>query len=116
LLMESFATLTLFKKATQKDIQALSKTLLTLLADKNSHIYQDNVMKFGVPEAYVREAFAEETLLKAVASRQATFYLALENNEILGFAQTIQQDSKTAELDRIVVFPEYERKGLVLNC
>ena len=32
--------------------------------------------------------------------------------EILGFAQVIGHDSGTAELDRIVVFPEYERMGI----
>ena len=31
---------------------------------------------------------------------------------MVGFAQTIQQDAKTAELDRIVVFPTHERKGV----
>ena len=100
------------KKASQKDIPVLSRKLLKLLEDKNSQVYRDNVTKFGIPEEYVRKAFAEETLLKAAASGKATFYLAFEDEEIVGFAQTIQQDSKTAELDRIAVFPAHERKGV----
>jgi ribosomal protein S18 acetylase RimI-like enzyme len=60
----------------------------------------------------MRKAFAEERLLKAVASEQATFYLAFENKEILGFVQTIQQDFKTAELDRTVVFPEHTERRI----
>jgi len=45
--------------------------------DKNSQVYQENVAKFGIPEEYVRKAFAEETLVKAVAAGKATLYLAL---------------------------------------
>jgi len=104
--------MTTIKKAKQKDIRALSKKLLTLLEDKNSQIYQENVTKFGIPEEYVKKAFAEEQLLKAVATGKATFYLALENNETIGLAQTIQQDANTVELDRIIIFPKHTRKGI----
>jgi N-acetylglutamate synthase-like GNAT family acetyltransferase len=52
-------------------------------------------------------------LVEAARSGKATFYLALKNRrEILGLAQIIEHDSTSVELDRIVVFPEYERKGL----
>ena len=104
--------MTTIRKATQRDIRVLSRKLLTFLEDKNSQIYQDNVAKFGIPEEYVKKAFAEERLSKAVSSGEATFYLALENNEIIGFAQTIRQDPNTTELDRIVVFPKHMRKGI----
>jgi N-acetylglutamate synthase-like GNAT family acetyltransferase len=104
--------MTTIRKATQKDVRLLSRRLLTLLEDKNSQVYQENVAKFGIPEEYVKKAFAEETLLKAAATGKATFYLALENNEIVGFAQTIQQDVNTAELDRIIIFPQHTRKGI----
>lgn len=104
--------MSIIKKATQKDIRALSRKLLTLLEDKNSQIYQENVTKFGIPEEYVKKAFAEEKLLEAVATGKATFYLAFENNEIVGFAQTIQQDANTVELDRIIIFPPHIRKGI----
>ena len=99
------------RKATQKDIQILSRKLLQLLEDKNSQIYQENVTRFGVPEEYVRKAFAEETLAKAAAEGSA-FYVAIQESEIVGFAQTIQQDADTTVLDRIIVFPEYARKGI----
>lgn len=104
--------MTVFKKATQKDIRVLSRKLLLLLKDKNSQVYRDNVVKFGVPEEYVRKVFSEETLLKVALTEKATFYLALENNEIIGFAQTIQHDVSTAELDRIIIFPQYAQKGI----
>lgn len=100
------------RKADQKDIRVLSKKLLTLLENKNSQVYQDNVAKFGIPEDYVKKAFAEETLLQAVTAGKATFYLTLENNEITGFAQIIQHDANTVELDRIIILPEHTRKGL----
>jgi ribosomal protein S18 acetylase RimI-like enzyme len=100
-------------KATPKGIRALSKKLMRMLEDKNSELYQENVAKFGIPEEYAKKVFSEETLLEAAASGKANFYLALENRcKILGFAQTVQHDSDTGELDRIVVFPEYARKGI----
>jgi len=99
------------RKASQKDIPVLSAKLLELLKDKNSQIYQENVIKFGIPEEYVRKAFAEETLAKAAAEGSA-FYVAIEDSEIIGFAQTIRQDAETAVLDRIIVFPEHAGKGI----
>lgn len=104
--------MTAIRKADQKDILVLSKKLLTLLENKNSQVYQDNVAKFGISEDYVKKAFAEETLIQAATTGKATFYLALENNEITGFAQTIQQNAETVELDRIIIFPEHMRKGI----
>jgi ribosomal protein S18 acetylase RimI-like enzyme len=100
-------------KATRHGILALSRKLQSLLEDKTSKMYQDNVAKFGIPIEYGREAFSEATLLKAAASGKSTFYLALNDRHgILGFAQTVQRDAETVELDRIVVFPEYTRKGI----
>ena len=104
--------MTIFRKATKKDIQVLSRKLLMLLEDKNSQIFRENVARFGIPEEYARTAFAEETLLRAAAEGEATFYLALENDEIIGFAQTVQKDANTSELDRIIVFPRYTRRGI----
>jgi ribosomal protein S18 acetylase RimI-like enzyme len=101
------------RKATKHNIQALSVKLLGLLEDETSQVYQDNVAKFGIPSEVVREAFSEKALLEVAASGKSTFYLALEDGrEIVGFAQTVQKDAKTVELDRIVVFPEYARKGI----
>ncbi|MGQ9538502.1 MAG: GNAT family N-acetyltransferase [Candidatus Bathycorpusculaceae bacterium] len=100
------------RKARNEDIEALSRKLLSILENRNSQVYVDNVVKFGIPDEYVEKAFAEETLQRAVEKGGATFYLALENNDIIGFAQVIQHNVKTAELDRIVIFPPYERKGI----
>ncbi len=86
--------------------------MLTLLEDKNSKLYQDNVTKFGIPDEYVKKAFSEDVLLKSAETGKSVFYLALEDKEIIGFAQTIQQDAETIELDRIIIFPQYIRKGI----
>jgi len=106
-------------RTTEHGIRTLSKKLLSLLEDKTSQVYQDNVAKFGIPVEYVRESFSETALLEAAASGKSTFYLALDNSqEIVGFAQTVQHDKDTVELDRIVIFPKYTRKGIgttVLN-
>lgn len=100
------------RKADNRDIKALSMKLLSLLEDKKSQIYVDNVVKFGIPDEYVKKAFEEETLQKAVKEGNATFYLAFENNDLIGFAQTIQKGEGAAELDRIIIFPPYERRGI----
>jgi N-acetylglutamate synthase-like GNAT family acetyltransferase len=107
-----FENLIAIKKASHEDIRILSKKLSFLLEDKNSQVYKDNVAKFEIPEDYAKKAFAEETLSKAFATGKATFYLALKDNEIIGFAQTIAQDTSTAELDRIIIFPQHAGKGI----
>jgi ribosomal protein S18 acetylase RimI-like enzyme len=95
--------------ADKEGIKALSMKLLNLLRDTNSEVYVDNVVKFSIPESYVKNAFTEDTLLK---TRKTVFYTALIENEIVGFAQLIQQDSEKTVLDRIIVFPEQTRKGI----
>lgn len=100
------------RKANEKDVMDLSAKFARLLADKKSKIYQDNVAKFGIPDKYVRKALAEDTLLKTMSSGEATFYVAAENNDIAGFAQLIHKDEQNVELDRVVVFPFYESRGI----
>lgn len=96
----------------EQGIRALSKKIQSLIEDEDSQLYKENVIKFGIPVEYVREAFSERTLLKAAASGKSTFYLVLgDDEEIIGFAQTIQRSIETLELDRIVIFPEHTRKG-----
>ncbi len=104
--------MTLIKKATRKDIRLLSRKLLTFLEDESSRVYKENVLQFGIPKEYARKAFMEEALLSEVTSRKAAFYLAVENQEIIGFAQTIQSGDDCSELDRIIVFPEFTRRGI----
>lgn len=50
------------RKARNEDIKALSRKLLSILENRNSQVYIDNVVKFGIPDEYVEKAFAEETL------------------------------------------------------
>jgi N-acetylglutamate synthase-like GNAT family acetyltransferase len=101
------------RKATEKEIKALSRKIGKLLEDKTGKLYQDSVVKFGVPEEYGKKVFSEKVLVEAARSEKATFYLALRNRrEIMGFAQIVGHDPTTVELDRIVVFPGYERLGI----
>jgi GNAT superfamily N-acetyltransferase len=100
------------KTASIEDLQVLSKKLLALIRDKSGQTYQENVAKFGIPEDYVERAFSEENILRTANEIKATFYLAMENGEIVGFAQMNPEDQKKAELDRIIVFPDYARRGI----
>jgi ribosomal protein S18 acetylase RimI-like enzyme len=100
------------RKASGQDVRLLSSLLLKILDDRDSEVYKENIVKFGVPESYARKAFAEDTLLKAITVGRAIFYIALLGDEIAGFAQIIQQNPNTAVLDRIIVFPQHTRKGI----
>lgn len=104
--------MTLIKKATRKEIRLLSRKLVALLEDEGSQVYKENVLRFGIPKEYVRKALMEEAFLSEVTLRKAAFYLAVENQEIIGFAQTIQSGDDSVELDRMIVFPEFTRKGI----
>ena len=98
--------------ASQKDLRALSERLLALIEDKNGQAYRESVSKFGIPDEYVKRVFSEATLLEAAKSGNAKFYLALEGETVIGFAQVIGQQEHTVELDRLMVFPEYAQKGV----
>ena len=101
------------RKATEVGVKALITKMKKLFEDENGKFYRDNISKFGIPREYVKKAFSKEVLAEAAQSGKETFYLALKNGrEILGFAQIIGHDSTTVELDRIVVFPGYERMGI----
>jgi N-acetylglutamate synthase-like GNAT family acetyltransferase len=82
------------------------------LEDESSRIHKDNVAKFGIPKKYIKEAFAEQTILEASSSGRSLFCLALENEEITGFAQTRKRDARMSELDRIVIFQKHTKKGI----
>lgn len=90
----------------------MSRKLLVLIRDKSGQAYQENVAKFGIPDEYVERAFCEENLLRAANEIKATFYLAMEDGEILGFAQMNPREQSTAELDRFIIFPDYARRGI----
>jgi len=101
------------RKATKNEIKALSNKMEGLLEDKNGKFYQDNIVKFGIPEEYVKKAFSQEALVYPTRSGKTTFHLAWKNGrEILGFVQVVRHNSAEVELDRIVVFPGHERMGI----
>ena len=97
------------RKANDKDVPDLSRRFHRFLGDKGSQLYRENIAKFGIPDEYVERAF--EKLLKDVSSGEATLYLAVKRKEIIGVAQTVEQDFHTTELDRPLVFPEHAGKG-----
>jgi ribosomal protein S18 acetylase RimI-like enzyme len=101
------------RKATTNEIKALSDKIERLLEDKDGKFYQDNIVKFGIPEEYVKKAFSKEALVDPNPSGKTTFHVAWKNGgEILGFVQVIRHNSAEVELDRIVVFPGHERMGI----
>ena len=106
------APMVIVKVASLEDLRVLSGKLLALIRDKSGQAYQENVAKFGIPDDYVERAFSVKNILRTANEVKATFYLAIENGEIVGFAQVNPGDQKAAELDRIIVFPDYARRGI----
>jgi len=100
------------RRADKEDLRNLSRKLLTLLKDEESQVFREEAAKFGVPRSYIMKVFSEAALLEAADKRNATFHIALEGGEIIGFAETIKLDDHTAELDRLIVFPPWRGRGV----
>lgn len=100
------------REARPDDAERLHELILAGLEDKTSEVYSENVDKFGIPEDYVKRAFSREALMEAVADGKQLFLVAVDDGNLVGFAQTIRQDGNTAELDRIFLFPTYTGKGI----
>ena len=100
------------EKATVEHVKQLHAIVMAGLADKTSEVYAANVEKFGIPEEYVLRAFSVETLTNAVKDADQLFLVAVEDGELIGFAQTLRQDAKTAELDRIFLLPAHTGRGI----
>jgi len=100
------------RRATVEDAKRLNELMLIGLEDKASDVYRENIDRFGVPEEYVRQVFSFEVLKKAVKDTNQLFLVAVEDQTLMGFAQTIRQSKETAELDRIFLLPEYTGRGI----
>jgi len=100
------------RRATVEDAKRLNELMLFGLEDKASDVYRENIERFGIPEEYVRQVFSFEVLKKAVADKNQLFLVAVEDQTLMGFAQTIRQSKEKAELDRIFLLPEYTGKGV----
>lgn len=98
--------------ASENDLKALSRRLLEMIRDGDGEAYRENVSKFGIPDECAMRAFSEAALMAASKSGNSKFYLALENDKIIGFAQMMGQQESIAELDRLIIFPEHARRGI----
>lgn len=100
------------EKATVEHAKQLHAMVMAGLADRTSEVYRANVERFGIPEEYVRQAFSIEALTVAVKDKKQLFLVAVEGGKLIGFAQTIRDDKKAAELDRIFLIPECTGRGI----
>ncbi|MBW1653851.1 GNAT family N-acetyltransferase [Flavobacterium quisquiliarum] len=100
------------KKATVKDLNELQiigrQTFLETFADVNS---EENMIK------YLEESFADEKLTAELNNPNSYFYLAVLENNVIGYlklntgnAQTEKQDSNALEIERIYVAKEFHGK------
>ena len=100
------------QRATITDLASLQaigrNTFVETFADSNS---AENM------NAYLAEGFSEEKLLAELQNENSQFYLACQENEVLGYlkvnigvAQTENQDSDALEIERIYVLQKCHGK------
>ena len=56
--------------------------------------------------------YSPESLSRALAVRESSFYVAESNGDVIGFAQFVRRSAESAELTRIYVLPERQRGGI----
>ncbi len=86
--------------------------MLAPLDKKTGAVYREQVQRFGIPDEYVRRVFSVEALTQTAQDEKQVFLVAVEDDRLVGFAQTIRGENKRAELDRLFVVPEMEGKGI----
>lgn len=102
------------RKATLKDLKNLihlSKiTFMETYADQNT---SENL------NAHINKAFTKKQLQSELINSNSVFYLATVSNELLGYlklnfgtAQTVLQDEKALEIERIYVLKKYQGKQI----
>ncbi len=98
--------------ATKTDVKALQfiarQTFAAAFADQNS---EENM------QSYLTENLSAEKLLSEINTPGSEFYLARDNNQLVGYlklnfgqAQTDLQDPKSMEVERIYIMPNYYGK------
>lgn len=97
--------------AHRRELQSLSRqTFFDAFASDNS---EENML------AFLDSAFSEETLERELSDPESEFYLARQNNSLIGYlkinfglAQTELKDSRGMEIERIYVLKEFIGKGV----
>lgn len=74
----------------------------------------DGILPLWFRERAIAEWYTREGLLQAVQRPDGAFFVAVDDGQrIVGFAQaTYRGESQDAELRRIYVLPEHQRRGL----
>jgi ribosomal protein S18 acetylase RimI-like enzyme len=94
-----------------KDLQGVAKK--TFYDTFHVHNTEENMKK------YLETSFSEEKLKSEILNTNSYFYIALENNIILGYiklnlfdAQTELKNNESIEIERIYVLKEYHGKNI----
>jgi ribosomal protein S18 acetylase RimI-like enzyme len=61
---------------------------------------------------FLRGAYSDESLKTVIASARHWFYVALDQDEVVGFAHFLRRTRHEAELARLYVLPSYQRQGI----
>jgi|SRR5262245_37703707 len=56
--------------------------------------------------------YSAESLRRALAAPQSSFFVAESNGAVIGFAQFVRRSAESAELARVYVLPDRQRSGV----
>jgi len=60
----------------------------------------------------LNRSYADEALAAALAAEDSWFFVAVEGQEVLGFAQFLRRSDGHGELARIYILPAHQRRGI----
>ena len=63
-------------------------------------------------QQFLDQAYAPEALTEAISDKLGWFYVAVQEQKILGFAQYVRRFDGQGELVRIYVHPDHQRRGI----
>ena len=72
------------KKATIKDVKTLS-----IVSRKAFYVPHKDVIPKDIMDAYIRNNFNEETLLKEITNTEFQYFLVFKNDVLAGFSKII---------------------------
>lgn len=61
---------------------------------------------------HLRRAYANQALRTAISQMRGWFYVAVENEAVVGFAQYVRRFDTQGELVRMYVHPNFQRRGI----
>lgn len=101
--------LMIIRPATENDVQGIQH-----VAHVAWHVTYEGIIRPETRANILSEFYSEESLLRSLQRSGAVFFVAVEGERVVGFAQVLPRPRMVAdyELTRIYVLPDWQRKGV----